>query len=110
MELCEQHGIKKHFIICKTPKQNGVAQRINKTIDKKARYFRLNAELTKNFWVETVNMEVYFMFLILDYSGLKVFGCLAYMYIYSNERLKLDAKSRQCIFLGYQKGMKGFKH
>lgn len=110
MELCEQHGIKKHFRICKTPQQNGVAQRINKTIDKKARCFRLNAWLAKNFWVEAVNMEVYFMFLVLDYSGLRVFGFLAYMYIYSNERSKLDAKSRQYIFLGYQKGVKGFKH
>ena len=27
----------------------------------------------------------------------------------SKERLKLDAKSRQCIFLGYPKGVKRFK-
>jgi transposase InsO family protein len=101
MELCEQHRIKKHFTICKTPQQNGVVERINKTIAKKATCFRLNAGLTKNFWVEAVNMEVYFMFLVLDYFGLRVFGCLAYMHIYSNERSKFDAKSRQCIFLGY---------
>lgn len=31
------------------------------------------------------------------------------MHIPSEERSKLDPKSRQCIFLGYQKGMKGYK-
>jgi hypothetical protein len=50
------------------------------------------------------------MFLVLDYFGLRVFGCLAYMHIYSNKRSKFDAKFRQCIFLGYQKGVKCFKH
>ena len=45
----------------------------------------------------------------LDYYGLRVFGCPTYVHIPNEERLKLDAKSRQCIFLGYQKGVKGFK-
>ena len=37
----------------------------------------------------------------VDYSGLRVFGCPTYAHITRDERLKLDAKSRQCIFLGY---------
>ncbi|RVW79834.1 Retrovirus-related Pol polyprotein from transposon TNT 1-94 [Vitis vinifera] len=45
----------------------------------------------------------------VDYSGLRVFECPAYVHIPNEERSKLDAKSRQCIFLGYQKGVKGFK-
>ena len=31
------------------------------------------------------------------------------MHVSSEERSKLDTKSRQCIFLGYPKGVKGFK-
>ena len=72
--------------------------------------FRLNVGLAKNLWIETMNIEIYFMFLVLDYSSLRVFGCLAYMHVYSDERSNLDAKSRQCIFLGHQKWVKGFKH
>src|SRR3954464_4419626 len=46
---------------------------------------------------------------VVDYSGLRVFGSPTYMHVSSEERSKLDAKSVQCIFLGYQKGVKGFK-
>ena len=126
-ELCEQHGIKRHFTVRKTPQQNGVAERMNRTIAERARCLRLNAGLAKNFWAEAVNMAC---FLInrsprarldgrvseevwigseVDYSSLRVFGCPAYVHVSSDERSKLDAKSKQCVFLGYQKGVKGFK-
>ena len=39
----------------------------------------------------------------VDYSRLRVFGCPAYVDIAREERSKLDAKSRQCLFLGYHK-------
>ena len=31
-ELCEQHGIKRHFTVRKTPQQNGVAEMMNRPI------------------------------------------------------------------------------
>jgi hypothetical protein len=45
----------------------------------------------------------------VDYPGLRVFGCPAYVHIPSEERSKLDPKSRQCVFLRYGKGVKGYK-
>ena len=45
----------------------------------------------------------------VDYSSLRVFGCPAYDHIPNKERSKLDPKSSQCVFLGYQKGVKGYK-
>jgi len=36
----------------------------------------------------------------IDYSGLRVFGCSVYVIVSNDERSKLNAKSRQCIFLG----------
>ena len=45
----------------------------------------------------------------VDYSGLRVFGYLTYAHVVGEERSKLDAKSRQCIFLGNQKEVEGFK-
>jgi hypothetical protein len=43
----------------------------------------------------------------VDCSGLRVFGCPAYVHVPSEERSKLDPKSRQCIFLMYEKWVKG---
>lgn len=45
----------------------------------------------------------------VDYSMLRIFGCPAYVHVQSEQRSKLDSKSKQCIFLGYEKGVKGFK-
>jgi hypothetical protein len=59
----------------------------------------LNGKVTKKVWTGN---EV-------DYSGLRVFGCPAYVHIPSEERSKLDLKSKQCVFLEYGKGVKGYK-
>jgi transposase InsO family protein len=49
MELCERHGIKRHFTVRKTPQQNIIAKRMNIIIIEKARCLRMNAGLAKNF-------------------------------------------------------------
>ncbi|KAI4299713.1 hypothetical protein L6164_033144 [Bauhinia variegata] len=37
----------------------------------------------------------------VSYKHLRVFGCRAFVHIPRDERFKLDEKSKQCIFLGY---------
>ena len=58
-ELCEQHGIKRHFTVRETPQQNGVTERMNRTIAERAQCLRLNVGLEKKFWAEAVNMACY---------------------------------------------------
>ena len=88
---------------------------------------RLNAGLPKVFWVETVNTANFIInrspssaidFKIpeevwsgrpIDYSSLKIFGCPAYVHVQSGERSKLDSKSRKCVFLGFEKCVKGYR-
>jgi hypothetical protein len=126
-DFCEQHGIKRHFTVRKTPQQNGVAERMNRSIAERVRCFKLNVVLAKIFWANTVSMTCYLINKSpraaldgkvaeevwtcneVDYSGLRVFGCLAYVHILSEEQLKLDPKSRQCVFLRYGKVVKGYK-
>jgi len=40
---------------------------------------------------------------------MRVFGCTAYSLIPENERQKLDAETRKCIFLGYPNNKKGYQ-
>ena len=45
----------------------------------------------------------------VDYLSLKIFGCPTYVHVQSGERSKLDSKSRKCIFLGFEKGVKVYR-
>jgi transposase InsO family protein len=113
----EQHGIKRHFTVRMTPQQNGVVERMNKLIVKRARCLRLNAvnmacyliNRSPRVALEGKVAEEVWTGNEVDYSGLRVFRCPAYVHIPSEERSKLDPKSRQCVFLRYKKGVKGYK-
>jgi hypothetical protein len=100
---------------------------MNRSIAERARCLKLNTRLAKIFWADAMSMACYLINRSpraaldgkvveevwtsneVDYFGLRVFGCLAYVHIPSEERSKLDPMSRQCVFLGYGKGVKGCK-
>ncbi|KAE8683204.1 hypothetical protein F3Y22_tig00111213pilonHSYRG00462 [Hibiscus syriacus] len=127
LHFCKEHEIKRHFIVRKTPQQNGVAERMNMSLNERARCLRLNAGFPKHFWAEAVNMACYLINRSpraslagkvaeevwtghdVSFDNLRIFGCPAYVHVPANERSKLDAKSKECIFLGYKKGVKRFK-
>ncbi|KAG9454908.1 hypothetical protein H6P81_007812 [Aristolochia fimbriata] len=126
-DFCKNEGIVRHFTTPGTPHQNGVAERMNRTLLERARCMRLLAELPKVFWAEAVNTtcyiinrspsttielktpEVVWTGMPVDYSNLRIFGCAAYVHVQDNHRSKLDPKSKYCIFVGYQKGVKGYR-
>ncbi|KAL2235826.1 UNVERIFIED_CONTAM: Retrovirus-related Pol polyprotein from transposon TNT 1-94 [Sesamum indicum] len=114
---CADHGIRMQKTIPGTPQQNGVAERMNRTLNEHARCMRLKSGLPKMFWADAVNTAA---FLInrepsvplnnripeeiwsgkkVDLSFLCTFGCSAY--ILNDDRTKLDAKSIKCTFIGY---------
>jgi hypothetical protein len=118
-QFCAANGIRMEKTIPGTPQQNGVAERMNRTLNERARSMRLHVGLPKTFWADAVSTTAY---LInrgpsvplghrlpeevwsgneVNLSHLKVFGCVSYVYIESNARSKLDAKSRKCYFIGY---------
>ena len=45
----------------------------------------------------------------VDYSRLHIFGSPAYVMYHAQDVLKLDPKSRKCIFLGYADSVKGYR-
>ena len=45
--------------IPRTPQQNGVVERMNITLNERARSMRLHAGLPKKFWVDAVSITAY---------------------------------------------------
>ncbi|RVW85369.1 Retrovirus-related Pol polyprotein from transposon TNT 1-94 [Vitis vinifera] len=118
-EYCAAQGIRMEKTIPGTPQQNGVAERMNRTLNERARSMRLHAGLPKTFWADAVSTAAYLInrgpsvpmeFRLpeevwsgkeVKFSHLKVFGCVSYVHIDSDARSKLDAKSKICFFIGY---------
>nr|GEX17628.1 putative ribonuclease H-like domain-containing protein [Tanacetum cinerariifolium] len=54
-QFCEINGIMRQFSVARTPQQNRVAERINKTLIKAARTMLVDSKLPTTFWAEAVN-------------------------------------------------------
>nr|GEU49821.1 ribonuclease H-like domain-containing protein [Tanacetum cinerariifolium] len=57
--FCSRKGIKREFNNARTPQQNGVAKRRNKTLIEAARTMLADAKLHVTFWAEAVNTACY---------------------------------------------------
>ncbi|KAK3002885.1 hypothetical protein RJ639_019249 [Escallonia herrerae] len=86
----------------RTPEQNRVAERMNRTLLERARCTRLNADMPKSFWAEAVNTACY----LINCSPSSAINHRVPKE--NEERSKLDPKSKECIFLGYEEGVKGY--
>ncbi|KAJ9545014.1 hypothetical protein OSB04_024721 [Centaurea solstitialis] len=57
--FCEEKGIERQFSAPRTPQQNGVAERINRTLIEAARTMLADSKLPITFWAEAVNTACY---------------------------------------------------
>ncbi|GJR23398.1 putative ribonuclease H-like domain-containing protein [Tanacetum coccineum] len=64
IEFCGSKGIKREYSNARTPQQNGVAERKNKTLIEAARTILADSFLPNTFWVEAVSTSCY----VLDFS------------------------------------------
>eukprot|EP00794_Sanderia_malayensis_P011707 gene11707-biopygen9383 len=126
-KYCKERGILQEDTIPYTPQQNGVAERMNRTIMETVRSIMHHAKLPMMFWAEAVSTAVYirnrcptsalkektpyesWLKEKPSVKHLRVFGCNAMVHIPDEKRSKLDKKSRRCIFVGYPTGSKGYK-
>ncbi|KAL5858125.1 hypothetical protein ACOSQ3_005583 [Xanthoceras sorbifolium] len=123
-EFCKNEGIVRHLTVRGTPQQNGVAERMNRTLLEKVRCMLSNSGLSKDFWAEAASTACHLVNRSpstaidiktpeelwsgkpAEYSDLKVFGCPAYAHVNDG---KLEPRSKRCIFIGYPSGVKGYK-
>ncbi|GKB29179.1 putative ribonuclease H-like domain-containing protein [Tanacetum coccineum] len=58
-DFCKEKGIKREYSVARTPQQNGVAERKNRTLIKAARTMLANSKLPNTFWPEAVSIACY---------------------------------------------------
>ena len=126
-DYLKSEGIRHERTIPKTPQQNGVAERLNRTLVESSRSMLLDAALPQTFWAEAISTAAYLrnrcptraVDEMTPYEAwygvkprvehLRVFGCDAYAHIPKDERGKFDAKARKCILVGYGRETKGYR-
>ncbi|KAH9679832.1 hypothetical protein KPL71_026291 [Citrus sinensis] len=123
-EFCEKNGIQRHKTVTYTPQQNGLAERMNKTLVQKVRCMLIYSKLPKTIWVEALNTACYLVNRspstaidcktpmelwsgrMADYAKLIIFCCTAYAHV---KQGKLEPRALKCRFLGYPEGVKGYR-
>ncbi|GKB02101.1 putative ribonuclease H-like domain-containing protein [Tanacetum coccineum] len=126
-EFCEKKGIKKEFSIARTPQQNGVAERRNRTLIEAARTMLADFKLPTTFWTEVVNTACYVQNRVLvvkphnktpyelfrgrthALSFMRLFGCHVTILNTLNYLGKFDEKSDEGFFIGYSMNSKAFR-
>ncbi|XP_063949970.1 uncharacterized protein LOC135152795 [Daucus carota subsp. sativus] len=120
-DFCEEKGIHHEFSAARTPQQNGVVERKNRTLIEAARTMLEESKLPTYFWAEAVNTTCYTQNISLinqaltpyqlfkgkkpTLNFLHVFGCKCFVLRNQGENLgKFEAKADEGIFVGYAAG------
>ncbi|GJT26241.1 hypothetical protein Tco_0906516 [Tanacetum coccineum] len=126
-EFCTKKGIKREFSNARTPQQNGVAERRNRTLIEAARTMLADAKLPVTFWAEAVSTACYVQNRVLVnksqnktpyelFNGrspaigfLRPFGCHVMILNTLDHLGKFDAKGDEGYFVGYSLSSKAFR-
>ncbi|GKA23099.1 ribonuclease H-like domain-containing protein [Tanacetum coccineum] len=117
--FCRMKGIKREFSVARTPQQNGVAERKNRTLIKAARTLLADSLLPTTFWVEVVNNACYVQNRVLvtkphnktpyellhgrlpSISFMRPFGCPVTILNTLDPLVKFDGKADKGFLVGY---------
>ncbi|GJS56903.1 retrovirus-related pol polyprotein from transposon TNT 1-94 [Tanacetum coccineum] len=126
-EFCAKKRIKKEFSVARTPQQNGVAERKNRTLIEAARTMLAYSLLPILFWAEAINTACYVLNRILvtkpqnktpyelligkppSISFMRPFGCPLTILNTLDPLGKFDGKSDEGYLLGYSTSSKAFR-
>ncbi|GJR80685.1 putative ribonuclease H-like domain-containing protein [Tanacetum coccineum] len=126
-QFCDRKGIKREFSVARTPQQNGVAERKNKTLIKAARIMLADSKLPTTLWTEAVNTACYVQNRVLvtkphnktpcelflgrkpALGFMRPFGCPITILNTIDHLGKFDGKADEGFFVGYSINSKAFR-
>jgi len=126
-DFCNIHGIKRELSVARTPKQNGVVEIRNRTVQEMARTMLLAADLQAEFWREAAGTTIYTLNraqlrpnndktpyelwegrpALVNYF--RIFGSKCFMKINDDSPGKFNSRVDEGIFLGYSIRSKAYK-
>ncbi|GKD42763.1 putative ribonuclease H-like domain-containing protein, partial [Tanacetum coccineum] len=126
-QFCEKKGILRQYSVARTPQQNGVAERRNRTLIEAARTMLADSKLPTTFWAEAVNTACYVQNRVLvvkphnktpyelfhgrtpTLSFMRPFGCPVTILNTIDHLGKFDGKADEGFFVGYSLNSKAFR-
>ncbi|GKB21998.1 putative ribonuclease H-like domain-containing protein [Tanacetum coccineum] len=126
-DFCKEKGIKREYSVARTPQQNGVAERRNRTLIEAARTMLADSKLPTTFWAEVVSTTCYVQNRVLvvkphnktpyelfrgfkpALSFMRPFGCHVTILNTLDSLGKFDGKSDEGFFVGYSLSSKAFR-
>ncbi|GKC11231.1 putative ribonuclease H-like domain-containing protein [Tanacetum coccineum] len=126
-QFCGMKGIKREFSIARTPQQNGVVERKNRTLIEAARTMLADSLLPTTFWAKAVNTACYVQNRVLvtkphnktpyelllgrppSISFMRPFGCLVTILNTLDPLGKFDGKADEGFLVGYSINSKAFR-
>ncbi|GKD76634.1 putative ribonuclease H-like domain-containing protein [Tanacetum coccineum] len=126
-DFCREKGIKREYSVARTPQQNGVAERRNRTLIEAARTMLADSKLPTTFWAEAVSTACYVHNRVLvvkphnktpyelfrgfkpALSFMRPFGCHVTILNTLDSLGKFDGKSDEGFFVGYSLSSKAFR-
>ncbi|GJW56051.1 putative ribonuclease H-like domain-containing protein [Tanacetum coccineum] len=127
IKLCGSKGIKRDYSNARTPQQNGVAERKNRTLIEAARTMLADSKLPTMFWTEAVSTACYVLNRVLvtrphnktpyellsgkvpNISHLKPFGCHVTILNTSDHLGKFEGKADEGFIVGYAAHSKAYR-
>ncbi|GJU57067.1 putative ribonuclease H-like domain-containing protein [Tanacetum coccineum] len=118
-QFCKRKCIKREFSVARTPQQNRVAERKNRTLIEDARIMLANSKLPTTFWAEAVSTACYVQNRVLvtkphnktpyelflgrnpALGFIRPFGCLVTILNTIDNLGKFDGKADEGFFVGY---------
>ncbi|XP_074313649.1 uncharacterized protein LOC141648837 [Silene latifolia] len=127
ISFCREHGIDHNFSAPRTPQQNGVVERMNRTLEDMTRSMLLCSELPRNFWasrehtcyirnrvaIRSIHKKTPYELLYgrkPNISHFRCFGSKCYVHNNGKNNLgKFDPRSDEAVFIGYSNESKAYK-
>ena len=124
--ILRKHGIMFQTTVPYNPEQNGVAERMNRTLCESGRSMLFDADMPTTYWGEAITTACYLQNRLPgkattktpyelwnkrkpDLRHIRIFGSKAYVHIPKEKRTKWDACAKEGVLVGYSESQKGYR-